>query len=178
MTPVYALFATPMYELVLIAGCVATATILIAQLLRRRIGAPSALAAILQTLGGAAVCALMLYELVFGGNDGLETTGLPLDLGTTLSVLVSGLNLAFGWTIMQARWGVLRSQSAALESSFRAACTLVLLNAPLIPFEDSATGVIIAAAVTCLGVAAAHMGGAVIRSPRAERRHSSPSLYA
>jgi hypothetical protein len=117
----------------------------------------------------------MLGELAFGAGDGLDATALPADFRSAISVLLAGVNLAFGWSIVQARWGVLTSAPGALEGSFRTACTLVLLNAPVIPLEPTATGVIVGAAVICLGVAAAHMGGAVIRTARPG---SSRSQYA
>ena len=166
-----------MYELILAAGCVVIATGLVAQLLRLRTGVAATAAAVLHTIGGAAVCALMLAELAFGGGDGLELTGLPLDLGAAVSVLVAGLNLALGWSILQTRLGVLAGESGAVEKSLRAACTLVLLNAPLIPFEATATGVIVAAAVTCLGVATSRMGPTARVAPL-QTTSSSRSLWA
>ena len=155
-----------MNELMLGVITVAVITALVVQLVRRRAGVPATLAAVLHTIGGSAVCALMLYELAFGAADGLTATFLPADIQNAVAVLLAGVNLALGWSIVQARWGVLGSEPGALEGSFRTACTLVLLNAPVIPLQASATGVIVAAAVTCLGVAAAHMGGAAVRSAR------------
>jgi hypothetical protein len=148
-----------MNELILGAVFVIAITVLVVQLVRARAAMPATVAAALHTLGGGATCALMLAKLAFGAGEGIEATALPADIAVALSVLLAGINLAFGWSIVQGRWGVLRSETGALERNFRAACTLVLLNAPIIPLEASATGVIVAAAVTCLGVAAAHMGG-------------------
>ena len=168
----------PMNELMLGGACVVLATVLVVQLLRSRGPAAAAIAALLHAVSGVAVCGLMLRELVFGAGEGFEAAALPAEFSAAASVLLAGVNLALGWTIVQARWGILASDTAALESGFRAACTLVLLNAPFIPVQASATGGIIAAAVACLGVAAAHLGGAAVRSAAAQRARSSSSLYA
>jgi hypothetical protein len=161
-----------MNEWIVAAAFVILATGVAGQLLHRRTSPMATLAAVLSSLGGVAVGVLMLLELGFGAGDRLEIPGLPPDVRSAASVLIAVLNVHYAWTILQARFGVLTSDPAALAGSFRAACTLVLLNAPLIPVADSATGVIIAAAVTSLGTATAYLGGVAVRPAGPARRFS------
>jgi hypothetical protein len=164
-----------MHELMTVTGIAGLTTGFAVQLLRNGTTIPATLAAILSTGGGAAVATLMVVDLVFGPRAQFAVPGLPAELAAAISVLVAVLNINYALSVMQTRRGILAGDPAAVQSSFRAACTLVLLNAPLIPWQSSATGTIIAAAVTCLGVAVAYMGG-VIANPAQPPRHGAHSV--
>jgi hypothetical protein len=144
-------------------------------LLRNGTTIPAVLAAILSSGGAAGVASLMIADLVLGPQSEFAMPGLPPEVAAGLSVLIAVLNLRFAWLILQSRLGLLTGDAAAVECSFRAACTLVLLNAPLIPWQASATGTIVAAAVTSLGVATAYMGG-VIANPAQPPRQSGRQI--